>query len=322
MLLTLAANSLRARLSPAVARGKPSTPRRGSTGAGHGTGTAVKDSDAKLALTDLPRFVHETFGLRGLNLSTDLLAGADARRLDSIREAADKASCPCLVLVETTPQPLADAETGKADEAIDRLQRVIRAANRLGCSSAAVTVDAPDDDEALDIAADSARRVLSLGERLEVNLLLTAGPGLCEQPDRLTELVKKIGGFRIGTFPDFLTAARAPDPLLYLRRLVPYASALTVSTESFEPSKDGLGFSHTDYDLAAFAGVVQAVGYSGTLAIDYRGDGDPVEGVRMTQTLLETALGLVEPADEADDLDDEEAGAVGEMTDDEEDDGE
>jgi sugar phosphate isomerase/epimerase len=288
MLLTLSANSLRKRLRPP---GK---------GAGSSAGT-------QLDLVDLPRFAREQLGLYGLNLTTDLLAGADSKRLDSIREAADKASCPCLVLIETEPQPLADMDEDRGGAATERMMRVYRAAHRLGCNSVAVTILGDDSEDSMEAASDRCRRILQFGERMEINLLLASGKGLTEKPDTLTDLIKKIGGFRIGTFPDLLTASASPDPQLFLRRLTPYASAVTISTQTFKPGKKSGQLVQPGYDLESCLKVIQAVGYTGTLAIDYRGEEDPEVGIRQTKAAVEAVLGAdvgaAEPDEFEDDLD-------------------
>ncbi len=249
-----------------------------------------------IKLTDLPRHVRDRLNLFGLNLSTDLLVGADHARLDEVREAADKASCPCLVLIESAPQPFADAADDKGEAAVERMVRVVHAADRLGCNAAAVFVSGEDTQDGFDFAVERLKRVVHGAERLGVNVIIGSAPGLTSSPDKLTELIKKIGGFRIGTFPDFQTAAAAPDPVQFLRRLTPYASALTASSVSFKPAKKGAGVVHEPYDLVAFAKTVASVGYQGTLAIDYRGDGDPEVGIGHTREILEGALGKeVEP---------------------------
>lgn len=292
MLLTLAANSFRRRL------------------------TAPRSSPDALALTDLPAYAREKLGLFGLNVNTDLLVGADFHKLDKLRDAADKASCPCLVLVESTPLAFADNDDDKGDAAIARMRRVVQAAHRLGCNSAAVgvahTEEGPD---TLEYAADRIKRVLQGAERMEVNLLLMAQPGLTGTPERLTDLIKKIGGFRIGTFPDFQAAAATPDPVHFLRRLTPYASAVTATVMSFKETKKAPGIMHEPYDLVEYVNVIESVGYQGTLAIDFRGDGDPEAAVKNARDLLSYALGeQLEATEDDDELDlgpeeDEEAGA-------------
>jgi sugar phosphate isomerase/epimerase len=280
MLLTLSANSLRSRLTP-------SKKGRGGSGVGGADGT--------MALTDLPRFAKEMLGLFGLNISTNMLVGADLARLDALRDAADKASCPCLVLVESEPQALCAESDQVGDGCIDRAIRVVQAAHRLGCNAVAISIAGSDEGDAFELAAERVRRVLATAERLEINLLLAPMKGLTGEPERLTELIKKIGGFRIGTFPDFEAASKSPDPLVYLKRLTPYASAVSASSLGFKPGKSGKkegGWIHEGFDLVAFAQTVAAVGYQGTLAIDYRGPGDPVEGVKQTKEVLESVLGL------------------------------
>lgn len=244
-----------------------------------------------LQLTDLPRFARERLDLFGLNVATSMLVGADYERLDRLREAADKASCPCLVLIESEPQPLADEDEERAEAAVQRLVRVAKAAHRLGCNAAAVAVAGPDTEDALVAAADRLRQALQAADRLEVNLLLMSHPGLTSKPDRLTDLIKKVGGFRIGTLPDFQAASKTDDPAYFLRRLTPYASGVTASSVGFVEDKSGAPV-HEGYDLVEYAKVVASVGYSGTLAIDYRGKGDPIEGIEKTRDILKTAAGM------------------------------
>lgn len=265
MLLTLSATSLQARLE---AKG-----------------------DEALDLADIPAYAREMLGLYGLNLHTTMLAGADAGRLDAIREAADKASCPCLVLVEPQPQPVGHLDDDPGEVAVERMKRVMNAAHRLGCNSAAFLIEADLTEDALDFTVDRVKRVIAASERLEVNLLLMSGPGLVGDPDRLTDLIKKIGGFRIGTFPDFAYAAEQDDPVLYLKRVVPYASALNAATRSFKKAKNDLGFVHDGFDVPAFIEAVESVGYQHTLAIDYQGK-DPETGVVQSRKLLEHLLGM------------------------------
>lgn len=270
MLLTLAANALKSRLVPKKARGTP--------------------ADA-LAVTDLPRLTRETLGLFGLHLTTPMLAGADMARLDAVRDAADKASCPCLTLTEPEPQHFCTENDKAGDAAVERVIRVVRAAHRLGCNSIGVSITGDDVGDAMDFCIERIRAVLSVAERLEVNILVVPIAGITAEPDRLTDLIKKVGGFRVGTFPDFETASRQPDPALYLRRIVPYAAAVTVACQNFKPRAKGQLPAHEAYDLAEYVKVLEAVGYTGTLALDYRGAGDPIEGLRSAKAVLESALG-------------------------------
>jgi len=264
-------------------------------------GAPAPKAEPALSLLDVPRFARDELGLHGLTVSTDLLAGADFARLDKFREAADKASCPCLVLIENEPQLFGELDEKRGSAAVERIVKVTRAAHRLGCNSAALAVAAPDDSDTMDIAAERLRDALRACDRLEINLLLMTHPGLCQSPDRLTDLIKRVGGFRIGTMPDFLSASKSSDPVQYLRRLTPYASAVAATVLDFTPAKKGLGIEHASYNLAEYMDAVEAVGYQGTVAIDFRGKGPPADAIRAARELLAVAAGMTPELDEDED---------------------
>ena len=251
--------------------------------------TPPKGRRAALTALDLPAFARETLGLSGLSLTTDMLAGFDTHRLEGLREKADKVGCSCLLLAESEPQAFADP--AGADAAVARMKRVVQAANLLGCNSVAVRVKASDSDALIDPIAKRLRQVSEPAEKLDIALLIAPTTGLTSSPERLTELIKKVGGFRIGTFPDFQTAAAAKDPVAYLRRLCPYASAVNASTMKF---KEGSGPdslpTHESYDLSAMVETILSVGYDATLSVDYRGEGDITIGVSRSRAVLQAML--------------------------------
>ncbi|MEN0019694.1 MAG: hypothetical protein AAF747_02295 [Planctomycetota bacterium] len=196
---------------------------------------------ADLDLPSVPARVREELGIHGLNLATDLLVGATRESLTAIRDASDKAGCACLLLVEREPLLLASAKLDEAKAAADRAQRVLAAASLLGCNSVALYIAGDNDEATRDRAAESLKPVVEQAERLEINALIGQGlpkgkkaaRTLTSDPDELTALLKAVGGFRIGTFPDFQVAAASDDPELYVKRLTPYASAVTAATLEF-----------------------------------------------------------------------------------------
>jgi hypothetical protein len=121
-----------------------------------------------------------------------------------------------------------------------------------------------------------------------------------------------VGGFRVGTFPDFQAAASVPDPVAYLRRLTPYAAVVSASTLKFAPDKaagkaaaddeESGVWKHQPYDLEPLVAAILSVGYDGTLAVEYRGTGDAKVGVMRSRQALERLL-EGEPAPAEDDED-------------------
>ncbi|MBL0870223.1 MAG: TIM barrel protein [Phycisphaerales bacterium] len=314
----------------------------------------------KLKLTDAPALARNELGVNGLVISTDLLVGADRQALQRLLEAADKAGCPCLVLMEVNPQPLGSPDILPVEAATERCLRVAQAAHWLGCSAFSIPIEAPDDEETLANVAANLKPISRRAEKLDLNLCLAPRPGLTASPDRLTEVLKKIGGFRVGTLPDFAAAAASPDPVQYLRRLVPYASAVLVpamneqeaeaasasaastkskakkSPEPVEssdepPAKPAKGKASKSkkakpaeaeiaeaeaadpqtpapvaspaskpgsYDLTTYAGVLEAVGYEGPIALDFRGSGDPIPALTRTRDILMKSLAAPAAAEE------------------------
>jgi hypothetical protein len=158
-------------------------------------------------------------------------------------------------------------------------------------------------------------------------VLIAPAAGLTEDPERLTDLLKGIGGFRIGTMPDFHTAAKSGDPVGYLKKLTPYASVVNASTLGFtipestpnaspEPAPERPDESapelsglealaaelegmmmeddpipvHEGYELPPLVSAIAAVGFDGTVSIDYQGDGDESLGVIHSKEAIEEAL--------------------------------
>ncbi|MCL4209909.1 MAG: hypothetical protein KJZ68_04550, partial [Phycisphaerales bacterium] len=202
------------------------------------------------------------------------------------RDRADKAACPCLVLIEDTPQNF----VRKPEAAQDRLRRLTSAATRLGCNSLAISVESPENDDAFEITAARLREVMPVVERVELNLLLSPHEGLTADPERLTDLIKRVGGFRIGSLPSFGAAAKSKDAITYLRKIAPYAGAIHATVADF-----GRGGRQPGYDLAECVQAIRSVGFTNTLAIDYVGHDDPIPVIEKARDILQAAIDAHEP---------------------------
>ena len=251
----------------------------------------------ELELVELPAYARQSLGLHGVNLTTTLLTGMDRSALVEIRERCDKEGCACLMLSEPEPQPLGDEDIDVAEKALERTIRVIEAASILGCNAASIRPAGKADEDTLERTAESLKSVMSRAERLELNLLVEPNKGLTETPDQVTALLKKVGGFRVGTLPDFAAAAASDDPEGYLRRLTPYASVVQATLTDFRAPGGGepddlpdAPVEHAGSDIEPLVAAVLSVGYDGTLAIDYQGKGDPSIGILRGRQVLEEAM--------------------------------
>jgi len=268
-----------------------------------------------LNIVDLPRYTYEHLGLNALNLSTDLLKGMGQTEIERIRDNGDKVGCTCLMLAEPESIPLGDIKGKLGDLGVERMGRVIKAASLLGCNAVSLSISGKDNEQSFELATMRMKQILEYADKIDINVLISPMKGITEDADRVTELVKAIGGFRIGTLPDFATAFDSGDPVNYLRRLTPYATVVNASTLGFETPEhddsldnvDGLvGLDalaaelgmmdddpppvHKGYDLGPLVGAIKSVGFDGNIALDYRGGDDGTLGVLQSRDAIEAAI--------------------------------
>lgn len=253
-----------------------------------------KRAKAPLGPMEVPDFVAEELGLKGLNVHTPLLKGMVPRDLESLRDRADRARCPILVLVDDTPLDFGP-DAGPAS--IERVAKLGLCASKLGAPSVAIELSKLPPEQ-FDAYAANVKRSLAALDRFDTHLLVRPGAAGAGDPQRLAEMIKKIGGFRIGSMPTFAHAAAAGDAVEVLRRLAPYAQAVEASVKGF--GKTG---KHDSWDLAACLEAIRNVGYQNTLCIDYAGKTDPIGNIERARDLFAHAI---DPGDD-EDADDEAA---------------
>jgi sugar phosphate isomerase/epimerase len=238
-----------------------------------------------LTLFTLPRLAAQDFEFRGLNVQARFLAGVPMSDIERLRDQADKMACPWLTLIEEDPHDPGVADPAIAATSLDRVSKVLRVAQKLGCSSVAVAVKLPTDDQAFERASERIKRYLSAAEKLELNLLLMPASGKRITPDQLTKLIRKVGGFRMGALPDFQAASESESPSEYLRALTPYASTVTAVAMGFNKKGE-----HTGFDAKVCLDAIKAVGFEGSLSLEYRGTGDPLAALEATRALYAPAM--------------------------------
>jgi hypothetical protein len=247
----------------------------------------IDDEDDAMTIYDVPEFGMSELGLRGISINASQLTGMDIDNLEMIRDRADKASCPVLLLVEDTPMQFGDPNPEVQDMIKTRITRLGVAATALGASCLGLGCECSDDDNHFDNAAASLRMAMQLIDRHEVNMLLQSNKGLTASPERLTELIKKVGGFRIGSLPDFRIAHKSGEFVSSLRRLAPYAGAI-FATVGKGTKKTGV----TPYSLTEGLEAILAVGYQNTICLHHEGPGDPVKTISAARDELMSALNM------------------------------
>jgi hypothetical protein len=313
MLLTLSTRSFATLLKSADGRDALAVRGSARRPAKQASGTA-SPSAPPLSVLDLPDYAVRKLKLRGLSVLASMLAGWSLEDLDRLRDRADKAGCPCLVLVDDAPLLLSSSNASagdggrvptRASRADDdaptgtfarRVHRLATAAHRLGCNALSVRVAADDTDEDFEGLVSELRDMMPIVEHFELYLLLAPNEGLTHSPDRLVDVIKRVGGFRVGCLASFAHAADSPggrEPISALRVLAPYAGAIHATVRGFD--RKGL---HLGYDLAEYVAAIRSVGFSNTLAVEYVGDDEPGPNLEQACAILHEAI-AAEPADGA-----------------------
>ncbi len=252
----------------------------------------IRDAGDPLTLVDLPSLGAGELGVRGLALPTSLLRGLGRADFDLIRDAGDKANCPSLLLHEDQPLGLADPDPAVRAGAVDRIQQLSKAAEWLGCANLGLSIAGEDGEESFEVAASTVRETMHAPSRFEVGVLLESRPGITGDPGRLTDLIKKIGGFRIGSLPDFRFAHDTGDFEGVLRRLAPYAGTIfaTVGKSARGEAPAPASRDATPYDLRAGVQAVLAVGYQHAICLDHAGGGGAIQAIINAREIIEDAI--------------------------------
>ena len=246
---------------------------------------APKRGGAPVPLMDIPEFVSQEFGLRGIQLPVDLIRGRTLREMEDLRHNADKAGCPLLVLSQDEPIDLGASTDGT--DGIARIAALGSAARHLGCGHVAIRTSATP--ERLDAVIASAKRAIDMLRKNDVGLLLRSGHETMPDPSGLADIIRRIGGFHIGAMPSFADSHGSGDMAGAIRLLAPYSHLVEATVIGF--GKSG----HDKWDLSEAVEALRGVGYMSLLSIDWRGTkGDWVAMVHKAKSELLAAIGREE----------------------------
>ncbi len=233
----------------------------------------------EVQIEDLPNTSSEKLDLRGIVVDADHLAGWSLDMYDKFRNFADKANSPCLLVRDNTVLEFGGKQS---EDSVERIRRLSVAANRLGCNAIAITPHFPKDEQIAAHIIEQLRSTMQYVERLELNLLLQPSEGMTSEPDSHIDIIKQVGGFRIGALPTFSAAIATGDGIGALQKLAPYAGAIIADFPTGRGKKA--------MSLEAGLQAVIDVGYSNTIALNYTGSGNPMPQLTKASKALYTYL--------------------------------
>lgn len=244
-----------------------------------------------------PKYAKDTFGIEAVEYVSTFYPGqaTNFEALARLKQNADDAGVQSLLIMIDAEGSLADSDDTKRAIAVERHFKWISAARYLGCHAIRVNAhgDAPW-KQRRDLAADSLHRLGRVGDEFGIDVIVENHGGLSSNGKWLAEVMVAADHPRVGTLPDFgnfnIGGGESYDRYKGVTELMPFARAVSAKSHDFD---DEGNEKHTDYER--MLRIVLDAGYRGHVGIEFEGGADEVDGIRLTQRLLERLRDILRP---------------------------
>lgn len=190
-----------------------------------------------------------------------------------------------LILVDARNQ--LDAEDrAHRDRALDEHKGWVDCAQQLGCDAIRVNCrSGGDKQQNLANAAEGLGALCDYAKGSNVKVVIEPHGGHSQDPDWLLAVMKAVDHPGAGLLPDFNNFGKY-DRYEGVTKCLPFAPAVCAKALKFDAEGN-----ETRTDYYRMLKIVYDSAYAGVITIEFEGHGmDPVEGSRMTKTLIEKAL--------------------------------
>ena len=235
---------------------------------------------------DLPRIVREDFGLEGIEFVNGYFALPRYRYLQELKKRCDDYGItPVLIMVDGEGD-MSHPDKAERRQAVINHRKWIDIADFLGCHAIRANAgyeEAGTIDERVKRCAGSYSELMEYADQCKMEVTIENHGGFSSIPEKLVAVMKQVNHPLFGTLPDFGNFPPEIDKYDALRKLMPYALAVSAKCYDF-----GANGQHASFDLDRMMEIVLAAGYDGFVGIEYEGrKNTPYEGVRYCKALLE-----------------------------------
>jgi sugar phosphate isomerase/epimerase len=244
----------------------------------------------KLNNLDFPAFAKNEFDIDAVEYVNQFFKdkAKDMAYLKDLKQRASDHGVRNVLIMIDGEGALGDPDSAKRAQAVDNHKPWVEAAKFLGCHSIRVNAQSRGSyDEQMKLAADGLRRLSQFAAQHDMNVIVENHGGLSSNGAWLAATIRSVGLDNCGTLPDFGNFRISPteeyDRYKGVRELMPYAKGVSAKSHKFDSEGNEV---HTDY--FKMIKIVLDAGYHGYIGIEWEGsEPDEVEGVRLTQRLLE-----------------------------------
>jgi L-ribulose-5-phosphate 3-epimerase len=238
----------------------------------------------KLKQIDMPELCRKQLDIDGLELVNSFFASPQYSYCKNLLKRAKDHGVKILLIMCDGEGDMAHADEKERLQAVRNHRKWLDIAQVLGCHSIRCNAGhaEPGDAEAIKRCADSFSRLCELARPDKINVIIENHWGLSSDPDSLLEVVKRVDDPLLGTLPDFGNFPPEVDRYDAVRRMMPFAKAVSAKCHEFDDAGNETG---TDY--ARMMQIVLDAGYDEWVGIEFEGKADELEGSRACKRLLE-----------------------------------
>ena len=245
----------------------------------------------KMDTLDFPAKARNDFGINAVEYVSMFFKDkvSDKNYLGELKKrSADLGVRNVLIMIDMEGD-LGTSDSVKRQQAVDNHTKWIEAAKFLGCHSIRVNINGDGTDEQIfDAALEGYSKLVSIGEKMDMGVIIENHNGPTNNPEYLAKLMKQINNPYAGTLPDFGNFIRRSNPEAAtlegyaktkviaeydkykgVEMLMPYAKGVSAKTHEF--NADG---SCKETDFKKIMGIVEkhkTKAFKGYVGIEYEG---------------------------------------------------
>ncbi len=243
-----------------------------------------------LSNLDFPRVAREQFGIEGLEFVNQLWAAPTRDYVKALKKNVASTGTQAVLIMIDGEGELAHSQRIERLKAAENHFRWCDIAAELGCHAIRVnmyTDAAPKTPAEMDSfygwAQEGFGRLCEFAAGRKLNVLIENHGGISGNADILTGFAKKAKLQNLGLLPDFGNFDKGVDKYESIRKMMPYARAVSFKCFEFGPN-----LSHPAIDLDRMMKLVADSKYSGWIGIEFEGEKQAeFEGIAAAKRYLE-----------------------------------
>ncbi|MFQ5795838.1 MAG: sugar phosphate isomerase/epimerase family protein [Candidatus Bipolaricaulia bacterium] len=243
-----------------------------------------------ITLLDFPRVARQTFGIEAIELVNTLFAAPTDAYIQQLQQNAEDHGVKILLVMCDGEGSMGGRDKAERTKTVRNHHKWIDIAVELGCHSIRVNLygeepqDIDDPHEFIARSVEGFSALVEYGATHDIDTLIENHGGLSSDPEVVRQVIDRVGSPHLGTLPDFGNLPEGVDRYDVVRRMMPYAKAVSAKCHDFDANGNETTI---DYERMMKI-VVDEVGYHGYIGIEYEGDRlTEYEGILACKALLE-----------------------------------